>query len=69
MVDSKGRQVAVSGQELCQFPAVVEDKTGTERGLVGHSVISGIKKRKRSKTVLETIASSTKVRYNQKLVR
>ena len=53
----------MSAQELCQYLAAAEDKIQGQRVLVKHSILPGVKKRKRSETPPERIASDDEVRY------
>ena len=57
------RDINVSGQQFCQFPAAAENKAQQGTSLGKHLVAPGIKKRKRSETPPEEIASGDEARY------
>jgi hypothetical protein len=53
----------LSTQELCQYLAAAEDKIQGQRALVRHSILPGIKKRKRSETPSERMVSDDEAKY------
>jgi len=53
----------LSTQELCQYLAASEDRIGGQRALVKHSILPGIKKRKRLETPPERMASDDEAKY------
>lgn len=53
----------MSTQQLCRYLAAAEDKTQGKRTLVKHSILSGVKKRKRSETPPERMASDDEMKY------
>jgi len=61
-----GREIItllLSTQEPCQYLATTEDKIQGQRVLVKHSILPEGKKRKRSETPPERMASDDKARY------
>jgi hypothetical protein len=52
-----GLEILLSTQQLCQYLAAAEDKIQRQRALVKHSILPGVKKRKRSETPPERMAS------------
>ncbi|KAF2007251.1 hypothetical protein P154DRAFT_614661 [Amniculicola lignicola CBS 123094] len=48
-IRGEGREIILSSQELCQYLATAEDKIGGHGILVRHSILPGVKKRKRSR--------------------
>ena len=52
-----GREIRLSTQQLCQYLAAAEDKIQGQGALVKHSILPGVKKRKRSETPPERMAS------------
>lgn len=52
-----GREILLSTQQLCQCLAAAEDKIQGQRALVKHSMLPGVRKRKRSETPPERMAS------------
>jgi hypothetical protein len=59
----QNREIHISGQQLCQFLAAAESKVQQARSLGKHSVAPGVKKKKRSETPPEEIASADEARY------
>ena len=53
----------MSTQELCQYLTTAEDKIQGRRALVKHSILPGVKKRKRSETPPERMASDDEARH------
>ena len=56
-------EVFLSTQQLCRYLAAAEDKTQGKRTLVKHSILPGVKKRKRSETPPERMASDDETKY------
>lgn len=52
-----GREILLSTQQLCQYLAAAEDEIQGQRALVKHSILPGVKKRKKSETPPERMAS------------
>jgi hypothetical protein len=63
VIRGEGQEITVSAQELCQYHAAAEDKIRRQRALVRHSILPGVKKRKRSKTPPEMIAPGDEAKY------
>ena len=59
------REIHISGQQLCQFLAAAEKKAQQGTPLGKHMVAPGIKKRKRSETPPDEIASGDEARYRE----
>ena len=57
------REILLSTQQLCQYLAAAEDKIRGQRVLVKHSILPGVKKRKRSETPPERLASDDEAKY------
>ena len=57
------REILLSTQQLCQYLAAAEDKIRGQRALVKHSILPGVKKRKRSETPPERLASDDEAKY------
>ena len=55
--------MVVSAQQLCQYLTTAETKVQQAGSLGMHSIAPGVKKRKRSETPAEEIASSDEARY------
>ncbi|KAF2804425.1 uncharacterized protein BDZ99DRAFT_525633 [Mytilinidion resinicola] len=62
----EGREIIISTQELCQYLAAAEDKVQGQRVLVRHSILPGMKKRKRSETPPEKLASDDEAKYAER---
>jgi hypothetical protein len=62
-IGGEGRDILLSTQELCQYLTAAEDKIQGRRVLVKHSILSGVKKCKRSETPPERMASDDEARY------
>ena len=62
-VSEKGREIAISTQELCQYLAAAEEKGRGQRALIRHSILPGVKKRKRLATPPERLASDDEAKY------
>ncbi|KAH7119556.1 hypothetical protein B0J11DRAFT_63671 [Dendryphion nanum] len=62
-VSGEGQEITLSTRELCQYLAAAEEKTRGKRALVKHTIPLGVKKRKRSETPQEKIASDDEARY------
>ncbi|KAL5401099.1 hypothetical protein PMIN03_011821 [Paraphaeosphaeria minitans] len=63
IIGDSERHISISAQELCQHLAMAEDKTRRENSLVQHSLPSGIRKRKRSETPSDRMASDDEAKY------
>jgi hypothetical protein len=59
----QNREIHISSQQLCRFLAAMESKVQQVGSLSKHSIAPGVKKRKRSETPPEEIASSDEARY------
>jgi len=59
----QNREIHISGQQLCQFLAAAESKVQRAGSLGIHLVAPGVKKRKRSATPPDEIASGDEARY------
>jgi hypothetical protein len=53
----------LSTQQLCRYLAAAEDRTQGKRTLVKHSILPGVKKRKRSESAPERMASDDEAKY------
>jgi hypothetical protein len=72
MEDAMGggdREILLSTQQLCQYLAAAEDKIRGQRALVKHSILPGVKKRKRSETPPERLASDDEAKYAEQELR
>ncbi|KAI9763276.1 MAG: hypothetical protein M1839_006523, partial [Geoglossum umbratile] len=58
-----GQEILLSTQQLCQYLTAAEDKARGQRALVKHSILPGVKKRKRSETPPERMASDDEAKY------
>ena len=63
------REILLSTQQLCQYLAAAEDKIRGQRALVKHSILPGVKKRKRSETPPERLASDDEAKYAEQELR
>jgi hypothetical protein len=63
------REILLSTQQLCQYLAAAEDKIRGQRALVKHSILPGVKKRKRSETPPERLASDDEAKYTEQELR
>jgi len=63
------REILLSTQQLCQYLAAAEDKIRGQRALVKHSILRGVKKRKRSETPPERLASDDEAKYAEQELR
>lgn len=63
VVQGEHQEIVVTTQQLCQFLNAAEDKIQGQRPLVKHSIRPGVKKRKRSETPSERMASGDETRY------
>jgi hypothetical protein len=63
------REILLSTQQLCQYLAAAEDKIRGQRALVKHSILPGVKKRKRSETPPERLASDDEAEYAEQELR
>jgi hypothetical protein len=57
------QEILLSTQQLCQYLAAAEDMIRGQRVLVRHSILPGVKKRKRSETPPERMASDDEAKY------
>ncbi|KAF2802115.1 uncharacterized protein BDZ99DRAFT_492279 [Mytilinidion resinicola] len=62
-IRGEDREITVSSLELCQYIAVAEDKIRRQRALARHSILPGVKKRKRSETPPERMASDDEAKF------
>ncbi|KEF50867.1 uncharacterized protein A1O9_13079 [Exophiala aquamarina CBS 119918] len=62
-IEDEDRELVVSAQQLCQCLTAAETKVHPLRSLGKHSIAPGIKKRKRSETPPEGMASGDEARY------
>ncbi|OAL56152.1 hypothetical protein IQ07DRAFT_583540 [Pyrenochaeta sp. DS3sAY3a] len=62
-ISSKEPDIFVSSKELCQYLDAAEHKMSRHDGLVKHTVVPGVKKRKRSATPPDEINTSDEERY------
>ncbi|KAI9857472.1 MAG: hypothetical protein M1813_008222 [Trichoglossum hirsutum] len=63
VISARNGEVFLSTQQLCRYLAAAEDKTQGKRTLVKHSIFPEVKKRKRSETPLERMASDDEAEY------
>jgi hypothetical protein len=63
------REILLSTQQLCQYLAAAEDKIRGQRALVKHSILPGVKKRKRSETPPERLAFDDEAKYAKQELR
>ncbi|KAF2799726.1 hypothetical protein K505DRAFT_332307 [Melanomma pulvis-pyrius CBS 109.77] len=56
-IKDENPEITVSSQQLCEYIAAAEDKIRRQSMLIKHSILPGVKKRKRSESPPETIAS------------
>jgi hypothetical protein len=63
------REILLSTQQLCQYLAAAEDKIRGQRALVKHSILPGVKKRKRSETPPERLASDNEAKHAEQELR
>lgn len=66
VLDGEEQKITVSTQDLCQYLAAAEDKITRQNALIKHTVVPGVKKRKRLETPPEEITSSDEARYVKK---
>ncbi|KAH8723921.1 hypothetical protein GQ44DRAFT_577396, partial [Phaeosphaeriaceae sp. PMI808] len=63
IIDSEERKIKVSTQDICHYLVIAEDKIRRQNTLIKHTVVPGVKKRKRLETPSEEITSSDEARY------
>ncbi|MCJ1386747.1 hypothetical protein MMC17_009873 [Xylographa soralifera] len=64
VVRNGNEEIVLSTQHLCRYLATAEDNTRGQRALlVRHSILPGVKKRKRSETPPEMMASDDEAKY------
>jgi hypothetical protein len=59
----------LSTQQLCQYLAAAEEKIRRQKTLIKHSILPGIKKRKRSETPSEKLAYNDEAKYAEQEIR